>query len=254
MKRNIIDIHTHILPGVDDGARTMEEACRMLEEAIAQGVIAVVATPHGGGREGPTPGELRRLALQVQQEIARLHPKFRIFLGQELYFHEGLLEQLAADEVLTMAGTRYVLVEFNPAAPYSLLFRGIRALYNAGYQPILAHMERYRCLRQEENLLELLGSGCLFQMNYHGLAGSRWQREVRWRRSQVLEGRIHFLGTDMHRTDYRPPEIEEAFQWLEGHVEWKDRRMMAGGNAFQMLKEKENRRDTNGVHTKNTKG
>lgn len=254
MNRKIIDIHAHILPGVDDGARTMEEACLLLEQAIDQGAIAVVATPHGGGRSGPKPYELQRLAGQVQQEMSRRHPKFRIFLGQELYYHEGLLEQLAAGEALTMAGSRYVLVEFDPSVPYSLLYRGLRSLYAAAYQPILAHVERYQCLRREENLLEVLTGGCLLQMNYGGLAGSRWNSETRWRRNQVLAGRVHFLGTDMHREDFRPPRMEGALDWMDRHVEWKEQKRMTGGNAYQMLVDAKNRRDTNGVHAKYTKG
>lgn len=254
MKRNIIDIHAHILPGVDDGARTMGEACRLLEQAIAQGAIAVIATPHGGARSSPEPQVLQELAAQVQEEISWRHPKFRIFLGQELYYHEGLLEQLAAGEVLTMAGSRYVLVEFDPAVNYSVLYRGLRSLYTGGYQPILAHMERYRCLRREENLLEVLDSGCLLQMNYRGLEGSRWHPETRWRRNQVLEGRIHFLGTDMHRTDFRPPEIDGALAWLDRHVDGKDQKRLVGGNAYRMLVEAKNRRDTNGVQANYTKG
>lgn len=228
-----IDIHTHVLPGVDDGARDMEEACRMLEQAAAQGVTAVIATPHGFG--GCSAQELKTLAEELQRRIRDRLPGLSIYLGQEHYYHEELLDSLACGLALTMAGSRSVLVEFSPAASYQMLYRGIRRLAAAGYQPVLAHMERYRCLREEHHLRELLEDGCLMQMNCDSIRGRIFDPDVRWCRRQIKAGRIHLLASDMHRMDCRPPELGEALRWLEKNVSGADLDRMARQNALHMI-------------------
>lgn len=215
--RRIIDIHAHVLPGMDDGARDMEEACALLCKAAAQGILAVVATPHDTG--GRNREELTGIAGQIKEEVCRTYPGFNLYVGQEAFYHEGLSGELRTGEALTMVGSRYVLVEFHPSVSYGNLYRGIRAIFAGGYRPVLAHMERYQCLRREENLHGLTRAGCLFQMNYSSLQGGMFDPEVRWCRRQVLAGRIDLLGTDMHRIDYRPPDIIGAMKWLEHHVE-----------------------------------
>lgn len=231
----IIDMHTHILPGVDDGSRSLEESCRMLEHAAEQGVQAVIATPHYSRRQG-TDG-LQELAELLQEKIRKTLPHFCVYLGQETYYHDDLTERLRSGQALSLAGSRYVLVEFDPMVSYAKLFQGVRRLLQAGYVPVLAHMERYLCLRQGENLEDLAGSGCLFQMNYESLKGSRFNRETGWCRKQVSQGRIQFLGTDMHRLDHRPPDIDGAWRWLERHVAPEVLEAIAHGNPMRLIQD-----------------
>jgi len=224
--KKLIDIHAHVLPGVDDGARTIEEACELIEQAAKAGVRAIVVTPHYSRRRG---AEGYADALEALQEAILEHSAerggkhtipadFELYLGQETYYHEELVDNLKAGKALTMAGSRYVLVEFDTGVSFQTMSRAMRRLLTAGYVPILAHMERYACLREAKNLESICGSGCLMQMNYESLEGHWFSGEVRWCRKQVLEGRIQFLGTDMHRTDYRPPQIAKAMEWLEKAV------------------------------------
>ncbi len=230
----IIDIHAHILPGIDDGARNLEESCHLLERAVSSGISGIIATPHD--YVGLKPAVLRELAIEVEEKFRRQYPDFSLYLGQEILFHEEAPERLKAGELLTMADSRYVLVEFATDVSYGSLYRGIRRLVSAGYLPVLAHMERYGCLRKEEKLEDLEGSGCLFQMNYGSLQGGYLNRDVRWCRRQVLAGRIHYLGTDMHRMDYRPPEIGGALEWAKGHVNESLFREMTWENPSHILK------------------
>lgn len=232
-QKKIIDMHAHILPGVDDGAANLEESCRLLEKAVSQGIVGIIATPHDS-REWK-PAALRELAAEVEREFRRRCPDFSLYLGQEIFYHEEMPERLRAGELLTMADSRYVLVEFSTDVSYGSLHRGIRRLIGAGYLPVLAHLERYDCLRREENFHDLEENGCLFQMNYASLQGSRFRPDVRWCRRQVLVGRIHYLGTDMHRMRYRPPEIDGAMAWAEGHVEETLLGEMTWENPMQIL-------------------
>lgn len=139
---------------------------------------------------------------------------------------------------MTLNGSRYVLVEFLPTVPYHTLFYGLRQLLLAGYVPVLAHMERYLCLRIQENLYDLLGCGCKLQMNYECLSGSRFSQEVRWCRRQVKQGKIHLLATDMHRADSRPPRIRKTMEWLESHVDSELIEQMTYGNPNRIIENK----------------
>lgn len=235
IRRTIIDVHAHIIPTVDDGAGSLSEACAMLKQAASQGITAVIATPHYSRRQGAD--RLPELVKQLQEHIRDSLPGFCVYLGQETYYNEALTEHLKSGKALSLAGSRYVLVEFEPKVSYQTLFRGIRKLLQAGYVPVLAHMERYRCLRQEEMLEDLDGSGCIFQMNYESLEGSHWNREARWCRKQVRLGRIQLLGTDMHRLDYRPPKIDAAWKWLENHIEQELLADMCYENPMRIIRD-----------------
>lgn len=213
---NIIDVHAHILPGIDDGARDMDESIRLILSAVEQGVDAIIATPHSSRRrEIHGLGELTE---QLQQKARMVRPDFSVYLGQETMYHEELVQRLRQGQALTMAGSRYVLTEFDPGVSWQMLFRGLRELTGAGYVPVLAHMERYVCLRKDNRVKELISCGCRMQMNYESLTGRWYQAEPRWCRRQILEDHIHLMGTDMHRMDFRPPEITPAYQWLLSHA------------------------------------
>lgn len=233
IKNEVIDIHAHILPGVDDGCRTMEESCRMLELAAEQGVVAVIATPHYSRRQQCE--ALKDLAEQVRSRIHELYPDLAVYLGQELYYHEELADAIKMGTALTLNDSRYALIEFQPEVSYQMLYRGVRQLLLSGHIPVLAHMERYLCLRNAKNLADLMGSGCKLQMNYESIYGSRFNPDVRWCRQQILRGRIHLLGTDMHRMDYRPPELKKAMRWLTDHVDAETVGRMTYQNPLRII-------------------
>lgn len=214
----MIDVHAHVLPGVDDGSRSMDESIRMLKILAEQGFTGIIATPHGSRRTKEKGESLPVLTEKLQDKIHETYPEFSIYLGQEQWYHQELTEQLRQGTAYTMAGTLYVLVEFSPGAPYSTLFQGIRNLTGAGYMPILAHVERYACLNSEERIREMISCGCVIQMNYDSLKGRWYQSETRRCRKLVEDGLVHLLGTDMHRMDFRPPQTEDAVRWLSNHV------------------------------------
>lgn len=232
-KYPIIDAHCHVLPGVDDGARNMEESMRLLELAYRQGITSVIATPHDrGDRDFLKCEELRE---RLQETVRKTLADFCIYPGSENYYHEELPVRLEGKRASTLAESPCVLVEFHPAVSYGTMFRGLRRLTGTGYVPVLAHMERYACLRKEEYLKELLESGCRLQMNFESLQGSRFSAEVRWCRKQVLAGRIFLMGTDMHRLDFRPPDIKQALKWMDGYMEPEMRKRLLCDNPMTLI-------------------
>lgn len=229
-----IDIHAHILPGVDDGARSLEEASELVKRSRDAGFSAIIATPHYSRRRGIEGYEA--IFQELKEKVEKEFPDFELYLGHETYYHEELAERLKEGKACTLAGSRYVLVEFDNGVSFQTIHRAIRRLLTSGYLPIIAHMERYYCLREPKNLQNIYGSGCYLQMNYESLEGRWFQSEVRWCRNQVKEGNIHFLGTDMHRTDYRPPETEKAMKWLESHVNEDIVRKITFENAMRVIR------------------
>lgn len=231
----IIDIHVHILPDVDDGAADWDETRWMLQCAYEQGIRSLIATPHYSRRQDVE--RLRQLAGRLDDEAKRIDPDFQVYLGQEILYFDSLAERLKEGHALTMAGSRHVLVEFMPEVPYKKLYQAVRSVLLAGYYPIIAHVERYRALREEGQMEELAETGCRMQMNYRSLQGGVFDQNARWCRRQVQAGRIAFLGTDAHHRDHRTPEIAKSLQWLESHVGEEELGEMTRGNALEVIRQ-----------------
>lgn len=113
-----------------------------------------------------------------------------------------------------MADSRYVLVEFRPGDNFIKLSRAVRELVSAGYLPIVAHVERYDCLREKGRTAELIGLGAYLQMNAGSVLGGIFDKDARWCREEITGGRIHFIGTDMHNTGERSPRMLDAWKKL----------------------------------------
>ena len=232
-----IDIHCHVLPKVDDGAKSLQESIRMLKIGYRQGIRAVVATPHYSHRfSQETPESIkilcRQLELKARKEVG---PDFRIYPGQEIYYSEDTLGMLKRNQLLTIGGSDYILIEFMPNVPYSLLYRAVRELTMEGYHPILAHIERYGVLREKGRVEELIKAGAYMQMNYRRIGGRWYEETTRWCRKMLREGSIHFLATDMHNTKNRAPETLEAETWMEKHLEKSYVEEISWKNAENLL-------------------
>lgn len=232
----MIDIHAHILPGIDDGPETMEETRKMLLHAFGQGIRSIIATPHFFRRHyEPDVKRIYELVDAVQSEADTLTPGLVIYPGQEImYFHE-MEEYLLEHKLLTLAGTRYVLIEFQPTVVYSRLELALRKMMFAGYIPVLAHAERYFCLRQKGRLEELSVAGMLMQMNYESLETGRNFADRRWCRKMILENRFDFLGTDMHGTTHRTPDCNAALAWLRKKAGEERLRELTEENSRMLL-------------------
>lgn len=216
----MVDVHAHILPGVDDGSRNMEETLTMLQKVYEDGVRHVIATPHFRFLKDHDAYQkeyekLRKLCRTVEQTAKEASIKMEISLGQEIFYFEELTDYLNGREALTMADSRYVLIEFASSVSFATIERAVYKLGRESYIPMLAHIERYECLRKPGRIPKLIEDGAVLQMNCDSLFGNWLDRSARWCRKQVLSGRIQFLGTDMHRaTGRRAPRYGEVLTWL----------------------------------------
>ena len=146
----VVDIHTHVLPGIDDGAEKMALSYRMLRRSYKQGVRKVIATPHYVAYHWRTkPQQIQELMEKLAARVQKAMPDLELYRGQEIQYFEGMVEMLREGKLLTLAGSRYVLTEFLPTSSWSQIEGAVRELTMAGYLPVLAHIERYQCLREK---------------------------------------------------------------------------------------------------------
>lgn len=211
-----VDIHNHILPGVDDGAEDYEEALGMIQLAYEQGTRVIVCTPHyTKGANSYTYDGLEEVCDELTKKVKTLYEDVDIYLGNEILYEEGIVDDLKAGLIHTMGQSKYVLVEFNIRIPYQEMYHAFQKLSKARFRPILAHVERYACLmKQEACLQELLDMGVCLQMNASSVEGSMWDEQTRWCRRLIKRGYIQLIGTDAHDMNHRVPFMKEAYEWV----------------------------------------
>ena len=238
----MIDIHAHILPGVDDGASSVEETVKMLRRAHESGTTTIVATPHLFHPAFPprVPEEIRDLFEKMKGELNRLAGSaelsflrnMEILLGAEHYWGAAFVEALSRCDVLTLNRGRHVLLEFHPATTKRQLMQGSEMVMRAGIMPVLAHVERYAAVRQDPRLLRhLRAAGCLTQLNARSLEGNPWDRSRRFAHRLLAEDLITMIASDGHDCGLRSPSIplepliqkypdEQIRQWTVASPGW----------------------------------
>jgi len=209
-----IDTHCHMLPGVDDGASTWDDALAMARLAVADGVCVSVVTPHQLGTnrhlDGPT---IRAKTAHLQEFLNQNGVGLRVLPGAEVRVEPDLIEKIREGEVLTLADRgRYVLLEL-PHEVYLPLEDMLRNLRQAGLTGILAHVERNQgVLAQPGVIPPLLEAGCLLQVTASSLTGSFGPDVEKLAVRLVERGQIHFVATDAHGAKMRRPQMREAFR------------------------------------------
>lgn len=232
----IIDIHCHVLPELDDGAQNMDMAEEMLNMAYEQGVGAVIATAHSSRHFQTQPEEIRRKCAEVEKRIRQgKAQEFRVYPGQEIFFREDIFRELEDGTVMTLADSRYVLVEFMPNTPYSVIYSAARRFALSGYRMVMAHIERYECLRNVDHVEELQKMGVYFQINVHNVAGRWYNKNSRWCKKMLMEQRIHFIASDMHNADSRKPQFDTAKLWMESHLNQEYIEEISWQNAWRLI-------------------
>ncbi|MCE2711968.1 MAG: histidinol phosphatase [Cryomorphaceae bacterium] len=198
-----VDIHSHLIPGIDDGSRTMDESIAMLAKFESLGYLKVITTPHIMSEVYPNNSERILEGLEdVRENAQKLGLKISIEAAAEYYFDETLEFRVKEKNFMTF-GENYVLVEFAfhnaPMFEERLFFE----MQMAGYKPVLAHFERYMYyLGSVDKAAEYKEKGVCIQMNLNSLTG-HYGLEVKKQAERLIDsGLIDFVGTDCHRMDH----------------------------------------------------
>lgn len=214
--KKFIDIHSHILPGADDGADSYETSMRMLKCAAADGILKIILTPHN--KPGHRHMHLSKMAAEAE-ELRNMMRKeginIELHMGNELYYRNGLLDELGNGTAKTLAVSNYVLVEFNPLEDYDYIRNGLYSLLMGGYYPILAHVERYKNVcAKKYGIDDLVEMGCYIQVNAGSVMGKFGQKTKRIVKNMLKRQLVHFIATDAHDLDKRAPSLSKCADYV----------------------------------------
>lgn len=211
---NLVEMHCHILPNLDDGAKDIETGIKMIQRLREQGAKKIVLTPHYYSDMISLDDFLKardkafdRLIKSLPQNSPELIPAAEVYISNYLFNNENI-------DRLKIAGSNYVLIEH----PFSSKFdnddynRLVNLYCDYGIKPILAHIERYKWLMENpDRIQEYIDMGCLIQVNINSFADA--PRAVRKKLIKYLNnGLIHLIGSDAHNLDSRPPEYEAGIK------------------------------------------
>ena len=211
----IIDIHTHILPGVDDGAAGKEEARRMLEIAAEDGITGIIVTPHYyPGRYTMPVHKIRAAYDQLLERNQDILQKISVYLGSEVMYYSGCTVDLDTKVIYSMASGRYVLIEFPPSARCDEIRRAVSRMVARGYLPVLAHIERYAVMKDPAEAERLIDMGAYIQLNAGSVMGRYGYQAKRLCRELLRQELVHFIASDAHDMTRRKPELSKCAAYV----------------------------------------
>lgn len=210
----VIDIHCHVIPRVDDGPDTVEEARRLLTEMQGEGVGVIIATPHYRPGMFEAPGDRIEKYYRIAKRAAEKRG-MRMYLGCEFYRSAELSEVVKTGRRPTMAGSDYVLVEFAPEDLFLTIRNQICTLVMQGYYPIIAHIERYECCEESERVQELRELGAYIQVNAGSVLGRSGWKAKRYVKRLMTEDLVDFVASDAHDRKKRKPNLGQCAEYVE---------------------------------------
>ena len=236
-----VDIHSHILPNIDDGSTSAEETFEMFEQAYAEGIKTIYATPHCGlGYDDFDIEEAEAVFQLVADTLEKMHPDMALVLGNEVLYYENMVEDLKAGKIHALGNSPCVLIEFLPDTDFEIILAAVRDLKAAHYVPVIAHVERYSCIQNDLGLTDQLhGEGAYLQVNAdmlleppveetsNGVIGIfkfppmmtsiQMFKNTAWQ--LIKAGQVDFLASDAHGSEYRKPVMKTALQMIYKYVD-----------------------------------
>jgi len=211
----MIDLHSHILPNIDDGARSIEETSEMLKEAEEAGFEAIVATSHYSKYFQTETPERELWVNIIYKKMQEQDIKTELYLGNEIYLTENTMKVLEEGKASTINDTSYVLIEFPLDKEPLELYEVIYEMIQNKLVPILAHPERYSYVQQDPELVyDLIQKGVLMQANYGSIIGMYGKKAQITVKKLLENNMIHFLGTDCHKQNEIYPKIPKIMKEL----------------------------------------
>ncbi len=199
----MIDLHSHVLFGCDDGSKTMEQSISMLKEAARVGITAVFTTPHYMEDGYQNKKEvLYTKTEQLQKAIQNEKMDIHLYNGEEIYIFPSLGQELESGRILSLNNSRYFLVELPLWEKVDYIDDVIYAVMSMGYIPILAHPERYLWADSDLHFVEnWVNKGGLLQVNANSFIGRYGKRQQKVAKELLQKGWVHFIASDAHTAD-----------------------------------------------------
>lgn len=231
----MIDIHCHLLYGVDDGPVTFEESVQMLKKAQQQGVDAIILTPHY--RHGMFPYNNEK----IEKHFHFLKPAAKaigidLYLGCEYHINSNVIEYCRSGRTNTLAGSPFILAEYGYEAEYSYIRQTVKSMLAHGYKPVIAHVERYRCMLQDkENAWELSEMGAWIQINADAVLGLEGRQQKRYTKYLLKNELADVIGSDSHGMENRTCHLLECRQYISKKYSQDYGELLFSGNPGRII-------------------
>lgn len=208
----MIDVHCHLLPGIDDGAKTLDVSLAMAKMAAEDGIEVVACTPHiMPGVYDNRPADIRQKVAELQNHLRDAGIAITLVAGCDAHMRPDFVEALRTDQVQPIAGGRYVLFEPPHHVAPPMMSDCVFNIQAAGWVPILTHPERLTWIEDKYDLVtEFARSGVLIQITAGSVLGSFGPRPKYWADRMLGEGLVHILASDGHNASRRPPVMAKA--------------------------------------------
>lgn len=216
----MLDSHSHILPGIDDGAKEFEESVEMARMYVDAGYDSVIATPHYyKGRYTSTRHQNFEILRHLESLLEEQQIPLQVYLGNELFYDVGLENLLKDDTISPLGNSNYVLTEFPMIGSNPRISEFAYSMQLAGYILILAHVERYQFVQENpEVLIPYIQKGSIMQMNLDSIQSE--SKRIRDCAKYLLDSKmIHVVATDSHSTTWRNPNSKTALNELQKMID-----------------------------------
>lgn len=217
----MVDIHCHIVPEVDDGAWDLDTSLEMARMAVRCGVKRIVATPHFQG----VPEALEELPYIVHQfqrlksAVQREKLELELLPGVEVLCVPQTLELARMGQLPTLGSSRYVLTEFYFDASGEFMDSALRQMLACGYQPVVAHPERYSAVQRDLELARRwFEGGIVLQVNKGSVLGAFGRRAEEAAVRLLYRGNVHIIASDAHSPEMRTPDLSPVQEWAREHL------------------------------------
>ena len=213
----MVDLHSHLIPGIDDGAKSVEETFNLLDEAKKAGFTDVMLTSHFLTHYyEPTTGELILWKEKLQEIINKKNSNLKLHSGMEIYISNKIEDLIKEKKLLTLADSRYLLMELPLSSTVNFFDYVIYFLQSISVQLIIAHPERYKSVQDNPELIqEYIDKGALIQCNYGSILGLYGNEAKKVMKTLLKNHQVHFLGSDCHREKTIYPLIPQAVKKIK---------------------------------------
>jgi len=234
-----IDIHSHILPNVDDGSKSLEQSLNMLKIAYEEGIRIIIATPHYKVDRCECSYEKVKDSYNLLSEAMKKdYPDMEIYLGNELMNTEEVENLYKKGNIMTLAKSDYILVEFYPSVSVRELHEMVNSILLMGKIPVIAHVERYACLLEDiEQIYELKEYGAVIQVNTGSVNSKKGGRTVKKFLKKIFkENLVDIIATDAHSDGHRAPYMKDAARYISKKYGEDYSRLLTMENPEKILK------------------
>lgn len=234
----MIDVHSHILPDIDDGSRSMEETIEMIKQAKEAGFDAIISTSHY--LEGYYEADVKirtNLIKKIKEELKKQKIDIDLYIGSEIYISENLEELVKNKKVSCLNNSDYMLFEFPLNAKPINMKDLIYSIQKLKKIPVLAHPERYAFIQEDPEIIyELIEMGVLMQSNYSSFIGRYGSKAETLAKKMLKCNMIHMLGSDCHRKNTTYKEIDEVLKIIDSIAGEEKRKELTSINPMHVVK------------------